>query len=75
MTLAPSPILPPSAPPPRALAAEHWQAILLAHFELVRAEIRAELTNDHPGARHRVARLLSVAANIDGQIQAAGATP
>lgn len=60
-----------AAPPLHDPGAAHWLSVLRAHFELVRAELRAELRSNHPGARHRVATLLSVAANLDGQIQAA----
>lgn len=63
-----------AAPPPLQAHTEHWLVVLRAHFELVRAELRSELRSEHPGARHNIDRLLAIATNIDGQIQAVEST-
>lgn len=62
----------PPRPPLRAHDA-HWLAFLEMNFEQVRREARAELVSNHPGARHRVATLLALGANLAAEIEALGA--
>jgi hypothetical protein len=44
--------------------------VLREHFEQVRRECRLELTNARPGARHRIATLLAIGANLSADIEA-----
>jgi hypothetical protein len=55
-------------------AATSWRAYLEEQFAWAQREARLELESQHPGARHRVAELLRLGANILGDLEELDAT-